>query len=385
VTAVPDLLGRLTTLVRTALDAEEGIPAGPVPLDGVDVRALFEIVQRHRVQQLLWAHADVLGLPDELVALLDAWRAMARRRTLLQSLETVRAWDLFDREGVGVIAVKGQALAVQTAGRADARGPGDVDLLVDPAQLVAAHRLLAASGWRPREGGQVDPGTWAWRHLTRWGNALTYAGEAADVDLHWRLDRMPDAHPPFGVLRARSEPVALGTSSVATLSRYDALRHLATHREGWIWLRTLVDLRRLARSETALDGPLRPAAALSLALARTTVGLPATVPAEVHRRLDETPAPLLARVARLHAATVPTAHVAAYGGRDVRGRLGEISSMADLRHAAVELVLPAEVVFPVRARTAWTGVPRALGRRAADLTRKVRRDAPCAPPPEPAA
>jgi hypothetical protein len=196
---------------------------------------------------------------------------------------------------------------------------------------------------------------------------------------------MPDAHPPFGVLRARSEPVALGTSSVATLSRYDALRHLATHREGWIWLRTLVDLRRLARSETALDGPLRPAAALSLALARTTVGLPATVPAEVHRRLDETPAPLLARVARLHAATVPTAHVAAYGGRDVRGRLGEISSMADLRHAAVELVLPAEVVFPVRARTAWTGVPRALGRRAADLTRKVRRDAPCAPPPEPAA
>ncbi|GAA3646635.1 hypothetical protein GCM10022237_02620 [Nocardioides ginsengisoli] len=384
-TAVPDALGLVATLARTALDAEEGLPVGPVPLDGVDLGGLFEVAQRHRVQPLLRTHADVLGLPEELTGRLDAWHAMARRRTLLQSLETVRAWELLDRAGVGVLAVKGQPLAVQTAGRADARGPGDVDLLVDPDQLVEAHRLLTAAGWRPREGGQVEPGTWAWRHLTRWGNALTYAGEAADVDLHWRLDRMPDAHPPFGVLRARSERVTLGTSSVATLSRYDALRHLATHREGWIWLRTLVDLRRLARAEAALDGPLRPAAALSLALARATVGLPATVPVDVHRRLDDTPAPLLERVVRLHADGVPTAHTAAYGGRDVRGRLGEISSMTDLRHAAVELVLPAGVVLPVRARTAWTGVPRALGLRAADLSRKLRRDGPCAPPPEPAA
>ena len=387
VSAAPgDGLGVVATLVRAALDAEEGRAGAPVPVAAAEVRTVFEVAQRHRVQPLLRTHAAVLGLPDELVGLLDRWLTAARRQTMLQALETVRAWELLDGAGIEVLAVKGQALAVQTAGRADARGPGDVDLLVDPARLVEAHRLLTGAGWRLRDDARVEPDTWAWRHLTRWGNALTYQGEAADVDLHWRLDVMPDAHPPFAVLRSRAEHVRVGTATLATLSRYDALRHLATHREGWIWLRTLVDLRRLARTEAALDGPLRPAAALSLAVARTTVGLPATVPAAVHARLDEAPREVVDRVARLHADAVPTAHAAVYGGRrKLRGRLAELTSVADLQHAAVELVLPADVVFPVRSRTGWTGVPRALGLRAADLSRRVRRDAPCAPPPEPAA
>lgn len=384
----------VAALCRGALDAEEGRPVVPVGLYGTDPRALFAVVQRHRVQELLASYADVLGLPAQLVRYLDAWRAAARQRTLLQSLETVRAWELLDRAGIGVLAFKGQPLAVQTTGRSDARGPGDVDLLVDPGQLVAAHRVLTGAGWRLREGARVEPGSWAWRHVSRWGNALTYAGDGADIDLHWRLELTPDAHPPFGVLRERAEVVPLGASTVATLGRYDALRHLAAHREGWVWLRTLADLRRLCRDEGVLDGPLRPAAVRSLAVARATVGLPASVPDVLHARLDRTPPAFLDRVARYHALAVPASFAGGAGGAlGFRHRLASSSSVADLQHTAVALVLPAHAAYPIDARTAWTGVPRALARRAATALRSLRRavgralrrGGPCAGPPARAA
>lgn len=395
VTAPPDL-ALVTALCRSALDAEEGLPVDPLRFDGTDPRGLFASIQRHRVEELLASYAGVLGLPADLVRHLEAWRAAARQRTLLQTLETVRAWELLDRAGVGVLVFKGQPLAVQTTGRADARGPGDVDLLVAPGQLVDAHRVLMAAGWRLREGARIEPGTWAWRHVSRWGNALTYVGDGADVDLHWRLEITPDAHPPFDVLRARAEQVALGASTVTALGRYDALRHLAAHREGWIWLRTLADLRRLCRDEdgaAVLAVPLRPAVARSLAVARATVGLPAAVPAAVHAQLDRTPPDFLDRVARYHALAVPASFAGGVGGAlGFRQRLASSSSVADLQHTAVALVLPAHAAYPVDARTAWTGVPRALARRAAAAVRslrralrvrlaRVRRGGPCAGPP----
>lgn len=383
-------LALVTALCRTALAAEEGLPIEPVALDGADARSLFAMVQRHRVEELLASYADGLGLPAQLVRYLEAWRAAARQRTLLQTLETVRAWELLDRAGVGVLAFKGQPLAVQTAGRTDARGPGDVDLLVDPAQLTDAHRVLTGAGWRLREGARIEPGTWAWRHVSRWGNALTYVGRGADVDLHWRLEIIPDAHPPFEVLWGRREQVALGASTVTTLAAYDALRHLAAHREGWVWLRTLADLRRLCRDPQMLEGPLRPAALRSLAVARATVGLPDAVPAAVHAQLDRTPPDFLERVARQHALAVPTTFAGGAGGLiGLRHRLTSSSSVTDLQHTAVALVLPAHAAYPIDARSAWTGVPRALLRRAAAalgslrraLQGKVRRGGPCAAPP----
>ncbi|HWJ11220.1 MAG TPA: nucleotidyltransferase family protein [Nocardioides sp.] len=404
----PAGLTLVTALCRSALEVEEGRPAAPPALGGIDARALFAVVQRHRVQELLASYADELGLPAELVRILESWRALARQRTLLQTLETVRAWELLDRAGVSALAFKGQPLAVQTTGRADARGPGDVDLLVDPQQLVEAHRALTAAGWSLREGARIEPGTWAWRHVSRWGNALTYRGEGADVDLHWRLEITPDAHPPFDVLRSRAEEVALGASTVTTLSRYDALRHLAAHREGWIWLRTLVDLRRLCRADPGdpddpddpadpgngragvLTGPLRPAALRSLAVARATVGLPDSVPASVHARLDRTSPEFLARVARHHAAPVPATFSGGVGGvLGFRHRLAASRSVRDLQHTTVALVLPAHAAYPVDARTAWTGVPRALARRAAAAlralagraARPLRRGGPCAERP----
>lgn len=376
-------LDLLRTLVRGALAAEEGRPIPPPRLGAVGVDELLAVVRRHRVAELLHAQAEPLALPPAVVAGLAAWRELARPRLLLQAMETVRACQLLSAEGIGVLAFKGQALAVQTTGRADARGPGDVDLLVPPEQVAAAHRVLTAAGWALREDGRVEPDTWAWRHVSRWGNALTYAGRGADVDLHWRLEASPGAHPGFGVLHGRREEVLLGTDVLPTLSRYDALRHSAAHREGWIWLRTLVDLRRLARDPAVLDGELRPVALTSLAIARAAIGLPDTVPAHVHARLDRVPREQVERVRGYHRAAVPASFGGGAGSAlSFRHQVQASTTGADLRHAAVSLVLPAHAALPVRSRTAWTGVPHALALRVRTLVRsRVRPGGPCAGPP----
>jgi hypothetical protein len=128
----------------------------------------------------------------------------------------------------------------------------------------------------------------------------------------------------------------------------------------------------------------------SLAVARASVGLPASVPDAVHAQLDRTPPAFLERVARHHALAVPASFAGGVGGSiGFRHRLASSSSVTDLQHTAVALVLPAHAAYPIDARTAWTGVPRALTRRAGEALRSLRRlvraalrrGGPCAGPP----
>ncbi|HWU20812.1 MAG TPA: nucleotidyltransferase family protein [Nocardioides sp.] len=385
----PAAFAALCRLVRQALAVEEGAAERPVDLAGVPSSALLDAVRRHRAGDLLRHHAASLGLPEEVVRELAAWHDYARPRLVVQAMETVRAWRALADAGIDALVIKGLPLAVLTTGRTDARGAGDVDLFVDPRSVVEAHRVLNEQGWRVPETGPVEPGLWAWRHLTRWGNALTYVGAAADADLHWRLEVTPGTHPGFAVFWLRRVEADLGVGRVPTLAPADALRHLAAHREGSTWLRTLVDLRRLARDPAVFEGdpPELPELAVGyLAVARETVGLPDTLPASVAERLDGVAPQLLARARRRQLADVR---------RDFGGGAGSLRSLVDnralstdrtdLAYTAMALVLPAHTALPVRARTAWTGVPIAFVRRAWALLRalrgRLRPGAPCAEQP----
>ncbi len=146
--------------------------------------------------------------------------------------------------------------------------------------------------------------------------------------------------------RPRRGGRARGSSVVATLSRYDALRHLAAHREGWIWLRTLVDLRRLARDEsTVFDGPLSRGAAISLAAARSTIG---TGPA--HRRRGPCMRSWTGRRRRCSTGSLPpmrpTCRSPAPGCTAARRTSAtgspRATSVADVQHTAVLAILPVD-------------------------------------------
>lgn len=384
--ASPDVLDVLRMLVRSALDVEEGVPTTPVALGSVAAADLLAAIGRHRVTDVLRTHSDVLGLPAGISRALDAARQRNRKRLMLQSFETVRALRLLGDRGIDALVFKGQALAVQTTGQADARGAGDIDLLVAQDAVAEAHRALTSSGWALHPCGRVEPEMWAWRHVARWGSALTYLGDGGDVDLHWRFEPIRGAHPELSELWPRREHVEVGGVRVATLGRSDALRHLAGHREGWIWMRTLIDLRRLAREPSVFDGELLAPAAVSLAVARETVGLPAGVPGRVHDQLDRVPVALLERARTGHGLPVTRTFAGGAGSAlAFRNNLASSRSLADVGQAAVILVLPAHAALPVRSRTVWTGVPMAFWLRARNFARgvlaRIRPGAPCAEQP----
>jgi len=369
------VLGAVRGLAGQALALEEGGGPEPVSTEGISTHDLLIAVRRHRLFPLLHAHGRELGLPGDVVGALDEWHQQARRGVLVQAVDTVGAWQALTDAGISALAVKGLALAVLTTGRVDARGAGDVDLLIPPDRVADAHGVLTARGMKLHEDGRIEPHMWAWRHVNRWGCALIYYGPGAEVDLHWRLDLAPEDRTPFDSLWERREQVMVGGTQIPTLSRYDALRHSAAHREGWSSIRTLVDLRRLARDPEALAGEeFTPTALSSLAIARATVGLPDAVPARLHDQLDQVSPAVLERAQRLHAQDLP----AGFGGgrgtaRDVRYLLGAGRDAAGLRLAAMTAVLPAHAALPVRSRTAWTGVPMALGLRIVRPLQRTRR------------
>lgn len=329
---------------------------------------LFAIT-RHRLVTLLAPRAEALGLPAEVASALQDLQAGQRQTLLAQQLELADVHGLVTGSGVPCLVIKGLALAVQTTDDPAARGPGDVDLLVPPASVPQVHLALARNGWRLRADGHVSPGTWAWRHVLRNTCALTYVGPGSNIDLHWRLDTTVDALPTFEELWARREQVSIAGSSLGTLGRRDALAQSSFHaaKDRWRWLRSLVDVHRLA----GLDGALGDAADLhrlelmTLAVTRTAIGLPADLPDDVSARLDRLPQRRVERALRdqelpaLKGSATPGVESAL----NFRYLLTASTSARDVKTSLAATTLPVKVVTGIESRTGWTGVPVAVWRR----------------------
>lgn len=369
--ASPLAVRRVRTWARGALRLEAGHSWLPERAEE-SVEDLLEAVRRHRVAELLGSQAAGLGLPDALVEPIEALRAASRRALMVQVLETGRLRKVYADAGIDSMVIKGPSLAVQTAGDPAARGAGDIDLLVHPDSVEDAHRLLLDSGWTLRPGYNVKPGTWAWRHVMGAFNALTYDGPGSSVDLHWRLDPTLDALPTFSQLWDRRVRVDLGGVEVETLCHADLFAHASLHaaKDSWRWLRSLVDVHRLAGNPLTWErsperGRLRRLEVNTLAVTRFAVGLPSGVPAEVLARLDQVPASVLSRA--VAAQDRPSGAENLLPGSEsvrlLRYMLSASPTGRDLRHSAVSTVLPVEAVIGIEAQTAWTGVPQTLWAR----------------------
>lgn len=266
--------------VRSALRVETGERpqwrwSGQVPSQDFVSAAL-----RHRVAGLV-AGTEALDLSpdvrDQLLAAarLDRMDGMAHVRSLADVTGVL--------DGIDHLVIKGAPLAVQTTGDPTARGAGDVDVLVDAADLPAALDRLAARGLAVRREHAVDRDSWMWRYQRWAAHEVTLDGRLDSVDVHWRLDPTHDGLPGFAELWSRRASVDVGPVTVATLGLADAFAHAVRHaaQDDWGSLRSLVDVHRLARDPVAWPDPDRLARLdrISLSVVDATVGLPASAPA----------------------------------------------------------------------------------------------------------
>ena len=223
-------------------------------LEALPSATLLQAIQRHRLQSLLQADPAVGDLlPDLWGDLQRDARREAMAALALASLTREMA-VLFAEASIPLLVIKGIPLALQTTGSLTARGRGDCDLLVDPAQVGAAIELLQSAGFVLSYGAScVGDDSLRGRYSRFVSIEISLqrdvGGQRQLIDLHWRAAHAPGLLQGFQQLWQRRESLNINHQPVATLSRCDALVHGCCHAasDRWMLLRNLVDLERLAQ------------------------------------------------------------------------------------------------------------------------------------------
>ncbi|WP_114227996.1 MULTISPECIES: nucleotidyltransferase family protein [Sphingomonas] len=254
---------------------QDGAPLGAPPLAWAD---LISLACRHRVQSLLHAGLTARGVavPDALTA--DAQAIAADN--LRAAVEYGRLHRTFVDAGLPLLFVKGLPLSQLAYGRATLKLSRDIDLLVRPADVVAAGRLLLDLDYHPQDGVTLARLA-AWHRHSKESGWLHPTGLL--VELHSRLTDSPRLLPGLGADRpGPSVPIAPGIA-VPTLPSEALLAYLAVHgaSSAWFRLKWLADFHALLgdRDPAALHAAMRDAGAgraagLALLLCQAVYDLP---------------------------------------------------------------------------------------------------------------
>lgn len=247
------LVGSLASALGDDSAADLRIPAETLRLAFDSSQTLVHTARSHKMVSVTAAGAiRVDARVDVRTALVEA-QQRSKLRALRAAASTVQVSGVLSAAGCRPIMIKGVTLSVQTTGTLDARGVGDVDVVVPPDQMHAAITAIC------RAGGTVRPGTDA--HDMADGHAVTVDWRGTSVDIHRRLAHAPVfCLPPHAGLWERSVDVGVGGATVRALAPADAAVHIAMNSEQdtWSQLIRLADLARLLRIVEGAPGQLAP-------------------------------------------------------------------------------------------------------------------------------
>ena len=206
-----------------------------------------------------------------------------RLTTFWLDVEYTRIAPAFAAAGITTILLKGPAFDQLLFGGTRSRSYSDVDLLVDPACVLAAERLLRQAGFQRGEQGSA-----ARQLVRRAGNAVGLLADAHatpwvrdrdrfTLDLHRTLPLLGvAAGPAWRALCARRDTITVARAEVPTLDRPASALLIALHaaHHGPSWERARVDLQRACevlepdvwRAAALLAHDLRSDAAMGIGL-----------------------------------------------------------------------------------------------------------------------
>jgi hypothetical protein len=244
----------LRAVLARRLRGDDATALPPDPPWLRDRESFLAAVERQRLGPLLHR---AIGARDDVpasirAALLQSYRLAALRHLLLmRSLE--RCLAAFAAADVGVIVLKGAALAALVYDNPALRPMVDLDLLVRHADVGAAARALGELGYAPLRA-ETRSGM-----LAEYENELTFSRQEAiriDVDLHWSLIDSPFYQEQLAMdwFWSTARRRALGRTGALTLGAEAQLLHLCAHLmlhhggSGLVWWN---DIAEVVRAEGA--------------------------------------------------------------------------------------------------------------------------------------
>jgi hypothetical protein len=227
-------------------------------------------VRRNRIAPLVYYNLRQTScplVPDDVFAGLQSEAAQNARRALMQIAEAARITQLLAVAGIRSMVIKGPVLSALAYGDPALRQSHDIDLLVDPDQVLEVDRLIAQAGYR-RITPDVELTPPRYELYRRWRCQSGYYLDTFDVflELHWRLTSNSLLMPPDAATSCQQIRVA-GTT-FDTLPDEQLFLYLCVHGSGHMWFR----LKWLA-DIAALLHRLRPEVIERIASRAQTLGL----------------------------------------------------------------------------------------------------------------
>jgi hypothetical protein len=214
----------------------------------------------HRILEIVSSSRYLGDFPPQIALALQAKTRMVAEKVLRLAHDTREVFSDLTDAGVTSLVIKGIPLSIVSTGKINARGPGDVDVLVATNDVARAHEVLIREGWNADWG--ITPGIGnSWKFFAWLSRELPYSRGNSHVDLHWRVSKETRLFPRAEELIARGQTVSIGGRDVLTLSPPDALTAAAYHfyHDGCGSLRGLIDVFRLSRVVATLPADCAPA------------------------------------------------------------------------------------------------------------------------------
>lgn len=230
--------------------------------DPLDWPLFMRLANRHRMIPLVWHSLKNIDNPSIPRQIQDGLGHRAKNDTLKafrQAAELTQLIRRFEGEDIRVLPLKGPVLAMQAYETLQLRHVGDLDLLVDPAGLWDADRILQNSGYvRTIPDYPLTPGQAAAYMKIRKDFSYTHPKTGSRVELHWRLCQNKYLFP-LGLdqLWDVREFVTFGSTRVAAIPRQELLLYLCAHgaHTGWFRLKWLCDIAELTGNDRGTDMP----------------------------------------------------------------------------------------------------------------------------------
>jgi len=248
----------LLLCARNGLNEQQAARVKELVTGGLDWDFLIQVAARHNLRPLLYLNLKktcLADLPAKVAEELQGVFITVAAKNLFLSHTLEMILERFVAQGIAALPFKGPTLALSAYGNLAARGFGDLDILVDRADLNTAVAILQANGFILEL--DLDPGQLA--AFADHEDHLVFSSQVGvKVELHWELSGRYLARP----LRKQDLQSALTVSwltehEVPHLSGYTLLVYLAVHGSKHIWERVewLSCLHELAHSLPEQEWP----------------------------------------------------------------------------------------------------------------------------------